>query len=66
MQHNAEQRLQELGLRLPEIMAPRGSFLPYVVSGSMIYLSGKGAPLRDGTGPVHKVGAEVSVEEARP
>ena len=31
----------------------------------MLYLSGKGSPLREGDGPVPKVGAEVSLAEAR-
>jgi enamine deaminase RidA (YjgF/YER057c/UK114 family) len=65
MNEDVDRRLQTLGLRLPDLTPPRGQFLPYVVSGSLLYLSGKGAPLRDGTGPVPKVGAQVSVAEAR-
>lgn len=60
-----EQRLQALGLTLPPITPPRGSFRPYVIAGNMLYLSGKGAPLREEGLPVPKVGGEVSVAEAR-
>ncbi|QPF72226.1 RidA family protein [Roseateles sp. DAIF2] len=61
----AEERLQALGLSLPPITPPRGSFRPYIVSGSTLYLSGKGAPLREENGlPIPKVGREVSIEQA--
>jgi enamine deaminase RidA (YjgF/YER057c/UK114 family) len=59
-----EDRLQELGLVLPEVTPPRGSFDACVLHGTALHLSGKGAPLRDGAGPVPKVGREVSVAEA--
>lgn len=60
----ANDRLRELDLHLPAVVKPRGNFRAYVVAGSMLYLSGKGAPLREGDGPVPKVGAEVTVAEA--
>jgi NAD(P)H dehydrogenase (quinone) len=62
---NVGQRLAALGLQLPEVTKPRGNFKPWVMAGSMLYISGKGAPLRQGPGPIPKVGAEVSVEQAR-
>jgi enamine deaminase RidA (YjgF/YER057c/UK114 family) len=61
----AEQRLRSLGIELPVIIQPRGNFRPYVIAGSMLYLSGKGAPLREDGRPVPKVGREVTVEQAR-
>lgn len=65
MDQHVAQRLQALGLSLPTLTAPRGRFKPFVIAGSMLYLSGKGAPARPGSGPVPKVGAEVSVAEAQ-
>lgn len=65
MQSDVEQRLLELGLKLPEVTKPRGNFKPYVIAGSMLYLSGKGAPARPGCTTVPKVGAGVSISEAR-
>lgn len=65
MNTSAEQRLRALGLELPAITKPRGNFRPYVISGSMLYLSGKGAPSREEGPHVPKVGSEVTVHEAR-
>ncbi len=65
MQSTAEERLRSLGLELPVVTRPRGSFRPYVTSGSMLYLSGKGLPLRVDGGTVPKVGAEISVQQAQ-
>jgi enamine deaminase RidA (YjgF/YER057c/UK114 family) len=65
MQSSPEQRLTELGIHLPQLTAPRGNFATYVQSGKMIYLSGKGAPARSTSVSVPKVGAEVSVDEAK-
>jgi enamine deaminase RidA (YjgF/YER057c/UK114 family) len=58
-------RLAELGLTLPAVAAPAGSYVPAVWSGRYVYVSGQ-VPFADGvllaTG---KVGAEVSPEQAR-
>ncbi len=60
-----EQHLQALGLPLPAVQAPRGNFVPFTISGNRLYLSGKGAPLREPSAdPIPKVGREVKVEEA--
>lgn len=57
-------RLQELGLTLPDVVAPLASYVPAVVSGSHVYTSGQ-VPIVDGvvvaTG---HVGAEVTTEQA--
>ena len=60
-----EQRLQELGLVLPPVTAPRGNFDAWVLDGSTLYLSGKGSPMRQDLAVVPKVGREVNAEEAR-
>jgi enamine deaminase RidA (YjgF/YER057c/UK114 family) len=65
MQTTTEDRIAALGITLPKLTQPRGSFATYVRSGKTIYLSGKGAPIRESTGPVPKVGASVSVAEAK-
>ena len=60
-----EQHLQDLGLCLPAVRVPRGNFESFTISGNRLYLSGKGAPLREpSAGPVPKVGREVTAEEA--
>ncbi len=65
MTSDVEERLRLLGLSLPEVTRPRGNFKPWTRAGSMLYLSGKGAPVRPEGGPVPKVGAEVSVAQAQ-
>ena len=60
-----EQRLQQLGLVLPAVSAPRGNFDAYVLDGHTLYLSGKGSPLRNDMAVVPKVGREISTDEAR-
>jgi len=62
---SVEQRLAELGIALPELTTPRGSFASFVRHGKTIYLSGKGSPLRAPGERVLKVGAEISVPEAQ-
>ncbi|MFF5210011.1 RidA family protein [Streptosporangium sp. NPDC000396] len=59
-----EQKLTELGLTLPKVVAPLAAYVPAIRSGNYIYTSGQ-LPMVDGklvaTG---KVGAEVTPEEA--
>jgi enamine deaminase RidA (YjgF/YER057c/UK114 family) len=59
-----EQRLEDLGLAIPEVAKPVAAYVPAVQTGSYVYTSGQ-LPLRDGrlitTG---KVGDEVSPEQA--
>lgn len=58
-------RLAELGISLPPVATPAGSYLPAVRSGAYVYVSGQ-LPFVDGAlAATGKVGAEVSVEQAR-
>lgn len=59
------QRLAELGLDLPTVSAPAGSYIPAKASGSLVFTAGQ-VPFVDGTLPkTGKVGAEVTAEEAK-
>lgn len=60
-----EARLQALGLTLPAVAPTTGTFRAYKIAGDLLYLSGKGAPVRSQPGAVPKVGAEVSVQQAQ-
>lgn len=61
---NADARLIELGITLPEPPAPVATYVPVVVSGTQAWVSGQ-VPLRDGGLPrLGLVGDEVSLEEA--
>ena len=60
-----EQRLAELGIELPDVVAPLASYVPAVRSGSYVYTSGQ-VPMVKGQIPVTgKVGAEVDPDTAK-
>jgi enamine deaminase RidA (YjgF/YER057c/UK114 family) len=58
-------RLQELGITLPDVAKPAGAYVPAVQSGNLIFTAGQ-IPLVDGkliaTG---KVGKEITAEQAK-
>ncbi len=59
-----EQRISELGLTLPDVASPAGSYLPALTSGNLVFTAGQ-LPIVEGklvaTG---KVGNEITLEEA--
>ena len=59
-----EAKLQSMGLELPKVASPAANYVPFKISGNMLYLSGQGP--RDPSGAVFtgKVGKDVSVEAA--
>jgi enamine deaminase RidA (YjgF/YER057c/UK114 family) len=59
-----EAKLAAMGLRLPNVPRPVGSYLPYKLSGDMLYLSGQGPMRADGGFATGKVGRDVGVDEA--
>ena len=66
----AEQRLKELGLKLPPDWKPMGKFLPYRRDGDLIYLSGQvcewnGAITHTGPVPNSAGGIETGREAAK-
>lgn len=62
---NPEERLKELGIELPPVPNPLGSYVPCVRTGNLLFLSGM-LPLREGkllcSG---RVGEGVTLEEAQ-
>ena len=60
---SAEARLKELGLTLPAVPPAVANYLPYRVSGNLLFLAGQGPRGADGKFMTGKVGGEVSVEE---
>ncbi|QKG23922.1 RidA family protein [Actinomadura verrucosospora] len=59
-----EERITELGLELPEVVAPLASYVPTARTGSLVYTSGQ-VPLVKGELKVTgKVGAGVTPEQA--
>ncbi|HUC18963.1 MAG TPA: RidA family protein [Acetobacteraceae bacterium] len=60
-----EARLSELGIHLPPPMKPIANYVPWVVSGKLVVVSGQ-VPAIDGRVVVTgRVGAEVSEEDAK-
>ena len=63
MSSNFDQRLADLGLSLPDAPSPQANYVPFVVVGNTVYVSGQVSMNADGliTG---KVGADLTAEEA--
>jgi enamine deaminase RidA (YjgF/YER057c/UK114 family) len=58
------ERLAELGIALPAVPAPAGSYIPARRSGSLVFTAGQ-VPLVDGKpAALGKAGAEIDAEEA--
>jgi enamine deaminase RidA (YjgF/YER057c/UK114 family) len=62
--HSPYERLQAFGLALPTPAAPIGTYVPFKLSGNMLYLSGQGPRQADGHLMTGKVGRDLDVEEA--
>ena len=60
---SVEQRLKELGITLPAVGAPWGSYVHAKRVGNLLYLSGKQPPHVDGRTPRGKLGAGMAIEE---
>lgn len=58
------ERLASMGLVLPPSPPPVASFVPYVINGDVLYLSGQGPRNADGVLSTGKVGRDVTVEQA--
>ena len=59
-----EAKLAAMGLILPEVPKPLGTFVPFKISGNTLYLSGEGPRHPDGSFATGKVGRDVSLEDA--
>lgn len=64
-QGETERRLLSLGLVLPEVPRPIGQFQYGRIEGTLLFLSGQGPLLETGVLATGKVGADVTVAEAR-
>ncbi len=61
---DAEKRLADLGLSLPELSVPIATYVPFRRRGSTVYLSGQGPRKPDGGYETGTVGQDVTVDEA--
>ena len=59
----AEEKLAALGIVLPPSVPPQANYVPYTVSGNLVYVSGT-LPMKDGKPQdIGKLGAEFTVEQ---
>lgn len=61
---SAEQKLAELGLTLPAVVAPMANYVRFKKVGDLVFLSGQGPRHPDGSIPNGKVGQEFTTEQA--
>jgi enamine deaminase RidA (YjgF/YER057c/UK114 family) len=59
-----DQRLEQLGVELPNTPAPMANYVPSVQTGNLLYLSGQGPRSGNNQFKTGKVGGDVTVEEA--
>ena len=58
-------RLKEMGIILPDPASPAANYVPFVISGSLVFIAGQ-IPFWNGEiRHIGKVGAEISLEEAK-
>jgi len=57
-------RLKELGINLPEAAAPAANYVPYVISGNMVFISGQITLENGELKHVGTVGDDMETEEA--
>jgi len=60
---NAEARLLQMGIELPDALLPQASYLPCVQVGSLLFLSGQGTMYHGERRYVGKVGEDITQEE---
>lgn len=65
MTSRIEQRLSELGIKLPGPGAPGGNYVPYVQVGNLLFMAGQVCRSEGKMMYVGKVGRDVSVEEGQ-
>lgn len=59
------ERIKELGFELPEASMPAANYVPYVISGNQVIISGQ-LPMKGGKPQdIGKVGREISLEQAQ-
>ena len=59
----AEEKIRELGLKLPPLATPMANYVPAVRTGNLVFLSGHGPVREDGSLITGKLGRDLSVEE---
>jgi enamine deaminase RidA (YjgF/YER057c/UK114 family) len=61
----AEEKLQQMGLKLPVPPSPAGSYVPAIRTGNLVFLSAAGPRVPDEPLMVGKVGRDLTAEQAQ-
>ena len=61
--YNIEDRIEEIGIELPELSAPVANYVHAVQTGDLVFLAGKGPSKLEGGYVTGKVGRDLTVEE---
>jgi enamine deaminase RidA (YjgF/YER057c/UK114 family) len=60
-----EQKLSEMGITLPPSVMPAANYVPYTISGNLVFISGT-LPMKDGKPQdIGKLGREFNVEQGQ-
>lgn len=65
MAGRVESRLRELGIELPEPAAPAANYVPYAMSGALVFIAGQVPVTAEGLQFQGKLGAGISLEDGR-
>lgn len=65
MSNDIEARLKSLGIVLPPPVTPGANYIPGVVTGKLVYISGQLPIAPDGLKYVGKIGRELTVEDGQ-
>ena len=63
-EYRAVNKLLELGIKLPKPADPVASYLPYVISGNLLFISGQG-PFNENGLITGKVGLDLTLDEGK-
>ncbi len=58
-------RLKALGLSLPDAPAPVANYVPYLIAGDLLFISGQISKAPDGTVVTGRLGADITVEQGQ-
>lgn len=65
MSGKIEARLKELGITLPKAAVPVANYVPYVITGSLVFISGQGPMGPEGIAYAGKLGRDFDIEEGK-
>ena len=63
LEFNPQKRLEELGVKIPEVSPPGANYIRAVRSGNLLFLSGSGPKKGDGSYITGKLGKELTIED---